>query len=88
MTELFDDKWEELWNEEKHMTSEDVPTEFYNLMMKVKIEGDKFRRALVQLEIPERMAMDEKLKAIWTFAYGISPSYVSARITEILEGRG
>ena len=36
--------WEELWKEEKYMTSEDVPTDFYNLMMKIKAEGDKLKK--------------------------------------------
>lgn len=37
------DLWDELWKEEKYMTSEDVPTDFYNLMLKVKAEGDKLK---------------------------------------------
>ena len=40
------DTWDELWKEEKYMTSEDVPTDFYNLMMKVKAEGDRLQKQL------------------------------------------
>ena len=86
MTEMFD-KWEELWSREIPESELDrlVNTDWLH---EVKAEGDKLMRALVQLEIPERMGMHEKLKAIWNFGYGMAPSYVSARITEILEGRG
>ena len=61
MTEMFD-KWDELWNREIPESELDrlVNTDWLH---EVKAEGDKLRRALVQLEIPERMEMHEQLEA-------------------------
>jgi hypothetical protein len=57
-------KWDKLWTDAGYEFMDGDRMVSKDWLYEVKAEGDKFRRALVQLEIPERMKMHKQLEDI------------------------